>query len=121
MGSTMSSGDAIRSGLARVALDLHVHTPASDDWRGDPATPDQIVARALEQGLDGIAITDHQSGESVDALRDASKDTGLTIIPGVEINNLAGNEGIHLIALFDCATTMQDIDRFLGSIGALTG
>jgi hypothetical protein len=45
----------------------------------------------------------------------------VTIIPGVELNNLAGNEGIHLIALFDLDMTANDVDHFLSSIGSLKG
>jgi ABC-type lipoprotein export system ATPase subunit len=117
----MPDGNSIKPGLVRVALDLHVHTPASDDWREATATPEQIVSQAISRGLDGIAVTDHQTGEWVDRMRQAAEGTTLAIIPGVEINNLAGNEGIHLITLFACDTTAQDIDRFLAAIGALTG
>src|ERR1017187_7151444 len=111
----------LRAGLQRVALDLHVHSPASHDWIGGSVSPEQIVARAIEQGLDGIAITDHQSGQFIDKLRAAAEGTDLTIIPGIEINSLAGNDGIHLIALFDFATTAKDIDLFLAAIDALEG
>jgi ABC-type cobalamin/Fe3+-siderophores transport system ATPase subunit/histidinol phosphatase-like PHP family hydrolase len=102
-------------------LDLHVHTPASHDWRDGPTSAEEIVDRALAAGLDGIAITDHESGQSIDAVRAAARGRDLTVIPGVEINNLAGNAGIHLVALFDLATTANDIDHFLSSIGALKG
>jgi ABC-type lipoprotein export system ATPase subunit/histidinol phosphatase-like PHP family hydrolase len=116
-----SDPDPFRGGLERVALDLHVHSPASHDWVGDTASAEQIVARAIEQGLDGIAITDHQSGQFIDKLRGAAEGTDLAIIPGIEINNLAGTEGIHLIAFFDFATTANDIDLFLAAIDALEG
>jgi ABC-type lipoprotein export system ATPase subunit/histidinol phosphatase-like PHP family hydrolase len=119
--SDVTDPTAQRAGLQRVALDLHVHSPASHDWVGEPASAEQIVARAVEQGLDGIAITDHQCGEFVDKLRAAAEDTPLTIIPGIEINSLAGNDGIHLIALFELATTAKDIDLFLAAIDALEG
>lgn len=39
--------------------DLHVHTPASDGT----GTPEEIVNKAIEQGLSVIAITDHHSVE----------------------------------------------------------
>lgn len=116
-----SSSDDLKAGLERVALDLHVHSPESRDWRDRHASAEDLVRRALDQGLDGLAITDHESGQFIDALRAAAEGTGLTIIPGVELNNLAGNEGIHLIALFDLDTTANDIDHFLSSIGSLKG
>jgi ABC-type lipoprotein export system ATPase subunit/histidinol phosphatase-like PHP family hydrolase/predicted nucleic acid-binding Zn-ribbon protein len=112
---------SLRGGLRRVGLDLHVHTPASHDWEGGPVEPRSIVDRAIAAGLDGIAITDHQNGNWIDRVKEAAKDTDLVVFPGVEVNNLAGATGIHLIVLFEVDATSQDIDRFLASIGALTG
>jgi histidinol phosphatase-like PHP family hydrolase/energy-coupling factor transporter ATP-binding protein EcfA2 len=119
--TNQSRTEDLRAGLERVALDLHVHSPASRDWRNGDVSADDLVARALAQGLDGIAIADHESGQFIDQLRTAADGTGLMVVPGVEINNLAGNQGIHLIALFELDTTATDIDHFLVSIGALTG
>jgi len=116
-----SSSEPVRAGLERVALDLHVHSSASHDWRGGEVTPEAVVQQALAKGLDGIAITDHESGQFIDQLRVAAEGTGLTIIPGVELNNLAGNEGIHLIALFNLDMTANDVDHFLSNVGALKG
>lgn len=65
-----------RAGLERVALDLHVHSPASRDWRDGEVAADDLVARALAQRLDGIAITDHESGQFIDQLRTAADGTG---------------------------------------------
>jgi ABC-type enterochelin transport system ATPase subunit/histidinol phosphatase-like PHP family hydrolase len=113
--------DDLKAGLERVALDLHIHSPASRDWRDGDVTAEDLVRQALDQGLNGIAITDHESGQFIDRLRAAAEGTGLTIIPGVELNNLAGNEGIHLIALFDLDMTANDVDHFLSSIGSLKG
>ena len=120
MSDQTNSAD-LRSGLERVALDLHVHSPASHDWRDRAVSAEDLVAQALAKGLDGMAITDHESGQFIDQLRAAAEGTGLTIIPGVELNNLAGNDGIHLIALFDLDMTGNDVDHFLSSIGALKG
>lgn len=112
---------AKRKGLQRSAFDVHVHTPASHDWRGEAISPQQLVERAVELGLNGLAITDHATGAWVDRVKAAAVGTGLVIVPGVELNNLAGNEGIHLIALFDTEVTSSDVDRFLTTIGALRG
>lgn len=110
-----------RPGLERVALDLHVHTPASKDWRDSTPTAEEFVHHAISRGLQGVAITDHTTGAWVDQLSAAAKGTGLTIFPGVELNNLAGNEGVHLVAIFDTEFTSVDIDRFLTTVGALSG
>ncbi|MCW2927895.1 MAG: hypothetical protein JWM86_1863 [Thermoleophilia bacterium] len=107
------------SGLERAALDLHLHTPASHDWKGGVITAQQFVETALDRGLDGIAITDHQTPGWVDAVKQAAVGTGLTVFPGVEIDNLAGSKGIHIIALFDVGATADEIDTMLAAIGAI--
>jgi predicted metal-dependent phosphoesterase TrpH len=67
-----SISDDLRVGLERVPLDLHVHSPASRDWRDGAVSAGDLVRRALEQGLDGIAITDHGSGQFIDQLQAAA-------------------------------------------------
>ncbi len=114
-------GEQDQTGLERLALDLHVHTPASKDWRGPQTTPEQLVERAIALGLDGIAVTDHATGAWVDKVKAAANGTSLAVFPGVEINDIAGNAGIHILALFEMATTTADIDRFLTTVGALHG
>lgn len=116
-----ASTDLAREGLRRVAMDLHVHTPASHDWVGDKPQPAEFVQAATDAGLAAIAITDHQTGEWIDQVKEAAATTDLTVFPGVEINNLAGKQGIHLVALFDVDASSKDIDRFLAAIKAVGG
>lgn len=105
-------------GLTFRKLDLHVHTPASHDFHDKSVTPDQIVDFALSQGLDGIAVTDHNSGAWIDKLKNAAAGKGLSIIPGVEIScGSAGTAGIHVIALFDTSTGTRHVETLLGRLG----
>lgn len=104
------------SGLRWRKLDLHVHTPASKDYTGPSITPEAFVAKALAKGLSGIAITDHNSGEWIDRIVAAAKDTGLTIFPGVEISVTGGKSGIHIIALLDCDATTKTIENLLANL-----
>ncbi|OCL25830.1 histidinol phosphatase [Orenia metallireducens] len=77
--------------------DLHVHSVLSPC--GDLLmTPQNIINRSLELGLDMIAITDHNSAENIGVALELAKDTPLTIIPGMEVETV---EEIHLICLFD--------------------
>lgn len=112
-----------RKGLERVALDLHVHSPASHDWRGSEVSPADFVAHVVGLGLAGVALTDHGTAGWVDAVKEAANAGGhnFVVFPAVELNNLAGNEGIHLIAIFDAHVSSSDIDRFLTTIGVLRG
>lgn len=106
-----------RDGLRFKKLDLHLHTPASKCFGDKSVTPEAIVNQALKSGLSGIAVTDHNSGEWVDRIKTASKGTGLTVFPGVEITCSGGTSGIHLIALLDPACGRADVEALLGNLG----
>lgn len=71
--------------------DLHVHTRVSPCSRAAPA---DVVDAAVAAGLDGIAVTDHDTLAGVDAVREAAP-ADLTVLPGVEVTTTAG----HLLAL----------------------
>ncbi len=103
------------SGLSFKKLDLHIHTPASEDFYAD-ASPEDIISEAKRKGLDGIAITDHNTAEWVDKVKEAAKNTGITVFPGVEISCVGGESGIHVVALFDPSVNMEHIKGFLSSL-----
>lgn len=102
---------SLPSGAVFRRVDLHVHTPASPDthqnWK--TAKPEDVVQNALASGMDVIAVTDHDSAEWCDAVRDAAKDTPLVVFPGVEISTSEG----HLLAIFDPSTPAQTIRELL--------
>lgn len=64
-----------------LRLDMHVHTNYSHDGRDSPRA---MVMRAAQMGLDGLAITDHNTQEGVGEALDAGRDLGIMVIPGVE-------------------------------------
>jgi ABC-type cobalamin/Fe3+-siderophores transport system ATPase subunit len=102
-------------GLSFKKLDLHIHTPASKCFQGN-CTPDQIVEVALGNGLDGIAITDHNSGEWVDLVKLAAKNKPLVIFPGVEITCTGGRQNIHIIALLDPSCGTKEVEAILNKL-----
>jgi len=67
-----------------LLADLHIHTCLSPCATLD-MTPQKIVAEARKRKLDIIAITDHNSAENVGAVMAAATDSGLTVIPGMEV------------------------------------
>ncbi|QLG48704.1 CehA/McbA family metallohydrolase [Natrinema halophilum] len=71
--------------------DLQVHTDASPC---SSTPPEHVAAAATAAGLDGIAVTDHDTLANVDAVRDAVPD-GFDVISGVEVTTTEG----HLLAL----------------------
>jgi predicted metal-dependent phosphoesterase TrpH len=72
-----------------LKIDLHVHTCYSADAS---TTLEKLVHYAEKKGLDGVAITDHNTLQG--ALK-FTKKTQLTIIPGLEV----GASGGHVLAL----------------------
>jgi len=111
----MSKTSALK-GLYYKKLDLHIHTPASTCFLGD-ATPEEIVRKALDAGLDGIAITDHNTAKSIDAVKAVASSTSLIVFPGVEISCSGGRKNIHVIALLDPKSTGQDVQIILNLVG----
>ncbi len=74
-----------------LKIDLHVHSQYSEDGAGSPK---DIIKILQKKGLNGIAITDHNTLEgSIIAQKIAPKD--FVVIPGVEISTQDG----HIIAL----------------------
>jgi 3',5'-nucleoside bisphosphate phosphatase len=82
--------------LYKFFADLHVHTALSP-CAANSATPPNIVASAIENGMQMIAVTDHNSAENVDAVVRCGKLHGLKVIPGIEISS---REEVHLLCLF---------------------
>lgn len=76
-----------------MRLDLQVHTAASPScgWI-DPA---DLPAAAEEAGLDGLAVTDHNTLEAVAAVREAAPDD-LLVVAGEEVDTPEG----QIVGLF---------------------
>jgi dephospho-CoA kinase len=75
----------------RMRIDLHLHSWASWDCLSDP---EEILERALQRGLDRIAITDHNRLDL--ALEMAARHPD-RVIPGEEVKTA---EGIDVIGLY---------------------
>jgi PHP family Zn ribbon phosphoesterase len=83
--------------LRPYVADLHVHTVASACAEVEMIPP-LIVRRAVELGLDLIAIADHHSVENVAAVQEAAQPYGLAVLPGMEVQT---REEVHVLCLFD--------------------
>ncbi len=55
--------------------DLHLHSSASACFADINNAPEDLVLKACEAGLDCIAITDHNTGANIDAVKAAAKDS----------------------------------------------
>lgn len=74
-----------------LRLDLHVHTSHSIDGS---CSVEEVVAAAKAKGLDGVAITDHNSIAGHPEVEKFSKG-GFLVIPGVEVTSADG----HIVGL----------------------
>ena len=87
----------------RVHADLHVHTVLSPCGEIEMVPP-LIVERALQAGLDLIAITDHNASANVGAVIEAARGTRLQVLPGMELQTC---EQIHLLCLFESLEQLE--------------
>jgi predicted metal-dependent phosphoesterase TrpH len=78
------------------AIDLHVHTNRSDGT----FTPTEAVNLAAERGLDGIAITDHDTTEGLAEARKAADEAGIELLWGVEFSAEYQKQSIHVLGYF---------------------
>ncbi len=60
--------------------------------------PELLLERARALGLHILAITDHNSAENVAAVLHAAEGSGVTVLPGMELQT---REEVHLLTLFD--------------------
>ena len=75
-----------------LKLDLHVHTVFS----GDALTrPREAIAWAKRAGLNGLAITDHDTLRGAEVAMRLARGEGILIIPGLEVESPGG----HVLAL----------------------
>jgi predicted metal-dependent phosphoesterase TrpH len=79
-----------------MKADLHVHSTASDGT----LSPVELVALALQRGLDVLAITDHDSVAGVDSALAAASGTSLTVVPAVELSATRDGRDVHVLAYF---------------------
>lgn len=95
--------------------DFHLHTPASKCFANQDVTPEEFIDKAIEENLDCIAITDHNSCEWIEEIRRVSKDKNIVVFPGVEIT--CSDSKVHLLVLFDIDCNIDDIKYFLRDSG----
>ena len=92
-----------------LLIDLHIHTVLSACAEVEMIPP-LIVRRAQELGLDVIAITDHNCAANVAATVEAATHTGITVLPGMEVQT---REEVHMLCLFDTLEQVEAWNRVI--------
>ena len=96
-------------------VDLHIHTTASDGR----FSPEEVVVKAVELGLEVIALADHDSVDGIGpALKAAKKFPQLKIIPAVEVSTDVSDGEVHVLGYFIDYTSRElaeELARFRNS------
>jgi 3',5'-nucleoside bisphosphate phosphatase len=74
--------------------DLHAHSTVSDGTQ----SPGDVVVAALDAGLDTIALTDHDSTSGWGEAGTAARESGIRLIPGMELSTREQFTSIHMLA-----------------------
>lgn len=91
-------------------FDLHTHSVHSDGT----TTIAENVRAAVAAGLEGLAITDHDTTSPFDEALAAAAGTGLEIVPGVEFSAEHAGQSVHVLGFWvDAANAplQEEMDR----------
>lgn len=112
------------SGARWWKFDFHTHTPASSDFSDkDQMEPELWLKKFMEEKIDCVTITDHNSGGWIDCLKQKLQELEenrpewyhpLYLFPGVEISTY---DDVHLLAIFGSDKDESHIDHLLGAVG----
>jgi predicted metal-dependent phosphoesterase TrpH len=80
----------------RVLVDLHSHSTASDGV----LSPADLVRRAAAQGVQALALTDHDETKGLDEAGEAARASNLELVAGVEISTTWGGRTVHVVGLY---------------------
>ena len=82
--------------MVRARADLHTHSSASDGTD----SPSDIVKKADEMNLGGIALTDHDSLAGIQEFMDSETSYEIMRVPGLEISTDYETKEVHLLGYF---------------------
>lgn len=95
--------------MSRYFCDLHIHSclsPCGDD----EMTPANIAGMAVINGLNIVALTDHNSSKNCPAFFKQAKALGLIPVAGMELTTA---EDIHVVCLFRELEDAMEFDEFI--------
>lgn len=95
--------------MKKLYYDLHIHSclsPCGDN----EATPDSIAGMGELNGLDIMALTDHNSTDNCPAFFKAAARHGIVPVAGAELTTA---EDIHVVCLFEELEAAADFAPFL--------
>jgi len=128
-------GGKVKGPLRWYKVDLHIHTPASDDYEEPGVTYLDILRQAAIKGLDIIAFTDHNTVAGCAALAREIEELTLLerlgrirpeeqqrleeyrelgdrvlVLPGFEFTAMFG---FHILGIFHPSTPLRELEHIL--------
>ena len=102
-------------------FDFHTHTPASFDFKhgSEKVTAESWLKAYIKKGIDCVAVTDHNSGDWIDRLKEKLKELEenrpewyrpLFLFPGVEISTY---DNVHVLAIFDSDKDRSHVEKLI--------
>jgi 3',5'-nucleoside bisphosphate phosphatase len=76
-------------------IDLHAHSTASDG----EFTPAKLVEKAAENGIETLALTDHDTVAGLGEAHSAAVLNDINLINGIELSTQWNNKTIHIVGL----------------------
>ena len=95
-----------------MRIDLHTHSRASDGTQ----TPAELVQAAAHAGLNVVALTDHDTADGWDEAEQAARESGVSLVRGIEISTRFHGKGVHLLAYLPDPTyppLVEHLDKVL--------
>lgn len=77
-----------------MRIDLHSHSRVSDGTD----SPAELVRRAAEEGLDVVALTDHDTFDGLAEALAEAEHQGVQVLPGMELSCAQRGDSVHLLA-----------------------
>lgn len=133
--SSSSSAESGSGKLQWYKVDLHLHTPASDDYEQPRVSYLEWLRRVAEQELDVVAITDHNTVEGVAKIRREIEwlsrlyeegrlnkeeekqfkewqdiSNKVVVLPGFEFT---ATFGFHILGIFPPDTSVRELEHIL--------
>ncbi len=93
----------------KLYYDFHIHSclsPCGDD----AMLPADIAGMAKINGLDMVALTDHNTAKNCPAFFEACRFYGVTPIAGMELTTA---EDVHIVCLFPTLEMAMEFDKFV--------
>lgn len=92
-----------------VKFDLHIHSCLSPCANLE-MSPSEIVKKAIAAGMDGIALTDHQTAKNTPAIAKCAEIAGIKCLFGLEVQSA---EEVHTLAIFDSVEQALEMTDFV--------